>query len=71
MRGLFCFTRSRSANNQHAQTPTTSAGAADPPHRGEGMGANDLNYKSETPADPLPPVGYRIHTSPVALPPEL
>ena len=27
------------------------------PTRGEGMGANDLNYKSETPADPLPPVG--------------
>ena len=25
------------ANDQHAQTPTPSAGAADPPHRGEGM----------------------------------
>jgi len=25
------------ANDQHAQTPTPSAGAADPPHRGEGL----------------------------------
>ena len=45
------------ANDQHAQTPTPSAGAADPPHRGEGMLASDLNYLRETPANPLPLVG--------------
>ena len=59
------------ANDQHAQTPTPSAGAADPPHRGEGMQASDLNYRPKRLPLPSPLWGYRIHTSPVALPPEL
>ena len=45
------------ANEQHSPTPTQSAGAADPPHRGEGMGANHLNYRQKRLPLPLPLVG--------------
>jgi hypothetical protein len=53
---LYGFVACR-ANDQHAQTPTPSADAADPPHRGAGMQANDLNYRGETPAVSPPPCG--------------
>jgi len=45
------------ATDQHFPTPTPSAGAADPPHRREGMGAKHLNYRQKRLLLPLPLVG--------------
>ena len=42
--GVACRNR---ASDQHSPTPTPSAVAADPPHRGEGMGANGLTDRQK------------------------